>query len=308
MGNPKVTPLVEAFHDGGFLVSVGNGHQSFSQGLLTGGSKVLAGTVLGLITAALTASAVALGTNTGNGTFGAITPVATPTQIGVYGVSYTDATHFTVTAPDGLTSAGVNATPFSALGVVFTMTTGGTPMVAGDGFTLTATATPGKPTLVSAANAGNIGNSTMGTISGNGYAAVAGQYTVEFDDATHFILSDPSGSEVGHGTTGVAFVGPLGFTITAGGTAFVPGDSFTIALAAGSGSYKPWDPGSADGSQIACAILYAQKDVTLADKQAAFVDGQAEVNLSELVYPTGLGAVELGIMQTQLKAVGIRCR
>jgi hypothetical protein len=31
MGNPTVTPLQEAFHEGGFIVSLANGHRSFDQ-------------------------------------------------------------------------------------------------------------------------------------------------------------------------------------------------------------------------------------------------------------------------------------
>jgi hypothetical protein len=50
MGNPTVTPLVETLHDGGFIVSVANGHRSIDQITLTGAAKVLAGTVLGQVT------------------------------------------------------------------------------------------------------------------------------------------------------------------------------------------------------------------------------------------------------------------
>lgn len=46
MGNPTVPPLVEIWHDGGFLVSESNGHQSRDPVTLTGGKVVLAGTVL----------------------------------------------------------------------------------------------------------------------------------------------------------------------------------------------------------------------------------------------------------------------
>lgn len=50
MGTPQVTPLYEAFHDGGFIVSQANGHRSVDRGTLSG-SKLLAGTVLGQVTA-----------------------------------------------------------------------------------------------------------------------------------------------------------------------------------------------------------------------------------------------------------------
>jgi hypothetical protein len=310
MGNPTYTPLQESFHNGGFLVSQAPGHQSIDQEILTGGAKVLAGTVLGQITSAVTAAAAALGANTGNGTFGAITAQASPeTMVGTYSLVYTSASAFTVTAPDGQTATGSNGVAFSALGIGLTMTAGGTAFVAGDAFTITITGTPGVPTFASAANGGNTGNGTMGSTSVSGYAAKVGVYSVEFDDATHYIVSDPAGAEVGHGTTGVAFkAGGLGFTITAGGTAFVPGDSFAITVAAGSGKYKPFDPANVDGSQVPAGILFATKDVTSADKAAAVVKRQCEVNASELVWPTGMSAAAIALATATLKTLGILAR
>jgi hypothetical protein len=310
MGNPTVTPLVESLHDAGFIVSVASGHLSFDQGTLTGGAKILAGTVLGLVTSAVTAAAAVLGANTGNGTFGSITCQAAPeTMVGTYSLAYTSASAFTVTAPDGQTATGSNGVAFSALGIGLTMTAGGTAFVAGDGFTITITGTPGVPTFASAANAGNTGNGTMGSTSVAGYAAKAGVYSVEFDDATHYIVSDPTGAEIGHGTTGVAFKsGGLSFTITAGGTAFVPGDSFAITVAAGSGSYKAWDPANVDGSQVAAGVLCFTKDVTSVDKPCTVLARNAEVNAAELVWPTGVSATQIAAATNQLKAVNILAR
>ncbi|MFP4891230.1 head decoration protein [Paraburkholderia sp. EG304] len=51
MGAPTVPPLNEQWHSGGFLVSEANGHLSRDQVTLTGGVQVLAGTVLGKVTA-----------------------------------------------------------------------------------------------------------------------------------------------------------------------------------------------------------------------------------------------------------------
>jgi hypothetical protein len=308
MGNPTVTPLVENYHDGGFMVSEANGHISRDSIVLTGGANVLPGTVLGQVTTGASAAAAALGTNTGNGTFGAITPVAQPTMIGVYSIAFTGATTFVVTAPDGATSPGTTGVAFSALGIVFTITAGGTAFVAGDSFTVTATQTIGNPTVVSAAGA-NTGNGTLGTLTAKGYAPSLGAYGVEFDDATHFVVMDPLGAEVGHGTTGVAFVaGGLGFTITAGGTAFVPGDSFVITVSAGSGKWKPWDPANADGSQAVAGILFNGKNVTSADKSAVAITRQAEVNASELIYPAGMNAAQIASAAAQLKSLGILAR
>ena len=213
MGNPTVTPLSEPFHDGGFLVSEGNGHYSRDTATLTGSVVVQPGTVLGQQTVGTTAAAAALGTNTGNGTFGAI-----------------------------VVSAG----------------------------------------------------------------AQPGAYTVEFDDATHFVVSDPLGAEVGHGTTGVAFSGGgLGFTITAGGTAFVAADSFNVTVAASAGKFAPLNLSAADGTQYAAAVLFGKRDATSADKQAVIMARHCEVNASELIWPSGASAPQIAAGIVLLKIRGI---
>jgi hypothetical protein len=190
-------PLYEQWHPGGFLVSQPRGHRHIDRGIFTGGVKVQPGTVMGKQTVGTTAAAVALGTNTGNGTFGAI---------------------------------------------------------------------------------------TVG-------AAIAGAYTVEFDSATTFVVSDPTGKEVGHGATGAAFnAGGIGFTITAGSTAFVAGDSFTVTVAAGSGNWVPCTKTATDGSQIAAGISFGLVDATLNDTPGALVVREVEVNTSELVWDASMDA------------------
>jgi hypothetical protein len=290
------SPITEIRHDGGFLVSKANGHRSLDQFTLTGAARVLAGTILGLISVGNSATAAALGTNTGNGTFGAITTVSTPTQIGVYALVFTDATHFTVTAPNGQTANGQTGVAFSALGIGFTITAGGTAFVAGDGFTITTTDAPDKPTAVAAANGGNTGNGTSSAVTTTGHAPKLGVYTVEFDDATHYVVSDPTGIEVGHGVTGTAFSGGgLGFTITAGGTAFVAGDSFAVTVApnANANKYVTCIYTAVDGSQVPAAILYGTVDATLADQPAAGVTRAAEVNASELIWDPSWSAAAI---------------
>lgn len=195
MGNPTVTPITETRHEGGFIVMEPESRIDRDPITIASGAGVVtSGLVLGKKSVAGTAAAAALGANTGNGTFGAIT----------------------VGAP-----------------------------------------------------------------------AVSGAYTVEFDDATHYVVSSPVGAEVGHGTTAVAFsAGGLGFTITAGGTAFVPADSFTVTVAAGSGKFASFDPTAADGTEVAAGILYSgYRDATAADKNATgVVRGPVTVNASELVW------------------------
>jgi hypothetical protein len=195
MGVPTVTPLVENRREGGYVVwDASNGMITRERILLVSGSGVcIAGLVLGAIITG-TAVAAALGTNTGNGTFGAITV---------------------------------------------------------------------------------------------GGAARAGDYVVEFDDATHFVVSDPGGVEIGHGTTGVAFsAGGIGFTITAGGTAFVAGDSHKVTVSVTAVKYGPFDPTATNGLQNAAAILWSgYRDATSADKRAVGnVRGPMKVQIAELLW------------------------
>ena len=307
MGNPTVTPLVETFHDGGFIISPLNaGHISFEQGSLTGAAKVLAGAVLGLATVGAAATAAALGTNTGNGTFGTITPQAAPaTMVGTYSVVLYGPTSFTVVAPDGTSAVGAVGAAFSALGIGFTVTAGGTPFVANDSFTITTTATVGTPGISSVAGT-NTGNGTLGTLTAQGYAAKAGAYALEMLSATTFVLYDPVGQTAGHGSTGTAFKsGGLAFTLTAGGTPFAAGDYFVITVTGGTGKYKVWTPGAADGSNVVAGILYATKDATLADKPCTVVVRQVEVNASELVWPVGASPAVITTGLAGLRAITV---
>ena len=92
----------------------------------------------------LTAAAAALGTNTGNGTFGAITAAA-PARPGVYTLTIIEpganVGTFVVADPDGnQIGDGVVATAFAAGGLGFTLADGATDFVAGDSFAITVTA------------------------------------------------------------------------------------------------------------------------------------------------------------------------
>ena len=79
---------------------------------------------------------------------------------------------------------------------------------------------------------GNTGNGTVSagpTI--NATIGMNGVYQVRFSDATHFTVVDPNGKQLADGQTAVAYSDAgLGFTITAGGTAFVAGDGFDMTV------------------------------------------------------------------------------
>jgi hypothetical protein len=168
-------------------------------------------------------------------------------------------------------------------------------------------AAPATPATAAALGT-NTGNGTFGTIA-VANPAVAGAYTVEFDDATHFVVSNPAGQEIGHGTTGVAFsAGGLGFTITAGGTPFAAGDSFKVTVTAGTG-FVPYT-----GAAPAVAILYNHSWIPAnGSKKVTIITRMAEVNASELQWDssvTGSGSVAAleATALAQLAALGIVAR
>ncbi|MDG9928259.1 MULTISPECIES: hypothetical protein [unclassified Pseudomonas] len=79
---------------------------------------------------------------------------------------------------------------------------------------------------------GNAGTGTLGVVTVNG--AAAGAYELEFSSATAFTVTGPDTTSLGSGTVGAQFsAGGLSFTVTAGGSAFVADDAFTITVAAG---------------------------------------------------------------------------
>ncbi len=141
--------LTEANRAGEFLLAEGNGYYSREEVTLVANSGALvAGTVLGKITKAGTASAVAFAGNTGDGAMGAIT-VGAGAMAGVYKLVITEpgtnVGNFIVEGPDGVViGQGDVGSAFSAGGLSFTLADGAADFVAGDGFNITVAAGSGK--------------------------------------------------------------------------------------------------------------------------------------------------------------------
>ena len=299
-------PLYEVWHPGGFLVSQPFGHRHIDKGVISGGVKNLPGTVMGQQTTSAVAVAAALGTNTGNGTVGSIALVTTPTQIGTYNLTFITPTTFNVVGPNSASAFGSTGVAFAALGIGLTMTAGATPFIAGDSFVITTAPSIGKPAAVIVATAGNTGNGTSSAVTTTGYAPVVGVYTVEFDDATHFIVSSPAGVEIGHGVAGTAFSGGgLNFTISAGGTAFLPVDSFSLIVSPGVGKWVACTSTAVDGSQNAAGICFGVSDASLNDVIGAIVTRSCEVNASELIWDPSMNAQNQSAALAQLITLGI---
>lgn len=132
----QVSDVVKSEYEQGFNRETGTLKSGF--GLLE------IGMVLGKIATGSGSAAAKSGGNTGGGTIGAIA-VNQGAKVGVYKVRMTAATAFQVMDPDGFV-IGVNGATGAAFAddIGFTITTGGSAFVAGDGFDITVAAGSGK--------------------------------------------------------------------------------------------------------------------------------------------------------------------
>lgn len=160
-----------------------------------------------------------------------------------------------------------------------------------------------------AATAGNTGNFTCGPVT-VGQGVIEGTYGIEFIAPTVFNVQTPTGVE-SEGATGTAFLaGGLGFTLTAGGTAAIAGDSATIVIAANTniGEYGPLNLNAADGTQNAAALLFNEVDASGGNIKVTVISRTAQANGAELMYPASATAAQIAAVNAQLSALGIVVR
>lgn len=114
-----------------------------------------------------------------------------------------------------------------------------------------------SPTITPGAMVGT-GNATAGTASVTAATALqVGTYTVSMLTATTFSVLDPQGDAIGTGATTVAFkANGITFTLTAGGTPAVAGDTLPIVIG-GTVKYKLVEATAVDGSQVAKVVVIA---------------------------------------------------
>lgn len=169
----------------------------------------------------------------------------------------------------------------------------------------------GKITVGDATAALTAGDTGDGTFSAVvlSVGAMAGVYTLSATSATKFRLEDPEGTLVGTVTVGAEFSkGGLTFTITAGATPFVVGDTATITVAEGSEKYVQFNQDAADGSQIAAGILFDDADASSADVTAVAIVRMAEVAADALVWPSDITDNEKSAAVAQLAELNIIAR
>lgn len=172
-----------------------------------------------------------------------------------------------------------------------------------------------SPTLTAAAMVGT-GNATAGTLSAAANAFLQlGVYTVSMLTATTFVVLDPRGAAIGTGATGTAFkAGGLTFTVTAGGTPAIAGDTIALTVG-GTTKYKLVEASATDGSQVAKVVMVGDAqgrpmptttvlntDVTM----LVIYRGPVTVADSALSYGASVTAGALTLAaQAQLTAAGI---
>ncbi|WP_435102350.1 head decoration protein [Arhodomonas sp. AD133] len=75
-----------------------------------------------------------------------------------------------------------------------------------------------------------------------------------------------------------------------------------------SGEYTAYAPGATDGSEAAAAVLYDAVDTGEGTKEAVVVARDAEVNATELVWPSGATQTHIDNGTANLAANGIIAR
>ena len=161
------------------------------------------------------------------------------------------------------------------------------------------------------------GNATGGTASATANAALQlGTYTVSMLTATTFVVLDPQGEAIGTGATTVAFKSNgLVFTITAGATPAVAGDTLPIVVT-GTEKYKLVEATATDGTQVVKGIYVGDAqgnayDTTLTantdTKVLILARGPAIVSKSALLFGASVDtAGELAAAYSQIETMGIR--
>lgn len=172
-----------------------------------------------------------------------------------------------------------------------------------------------SPTITAGAMVGT-GNATVGTasVTANQFLQL-GTYTVSMITATTFAVLDPAGDSIGMGATTVPFkVNGLVFTVTAGATPAVAGDTIPVVID-GTVKYKLVEATATDGTQNA-KVVYIADNLGLSHPTTPVVNtdtkllvlsrGPAVVNKSALSFGASVDtAAELALAYSQLAAVGI---
>ena len=116
----------------------------------------------------------------------------------------------------------------------------------------------GRQSVQSSLAAPGATNTGNGTVTGIARSAgsLTGSYNLVATAANTFSVTDPEGNALAPATVGTAYnQAGMSFTINAGSTAFVVGDSFAVTNYDATGVYFPCVATASDGSQVPTAVL-----------------------------------------------------
>ncbi|WP_175795960.1 head decoration protein [Burkholderia anthina] len=147
----------------------------------------------------------------------------------------------------------------------------------------------------------NTGNGSVGSIS-LAASPQLGAYVLTAKSATDFGVVDPEGNALADATVGTAYTSAeIDFTITAGATPFVAGDSFVLNVVDAIGTFKECVKTASDGSQTPVGVLVDSVDASLgAVEGAAYVMG--EFNARALIFDPSW---TISTLTTALRPYGI---
>jgi len=165
---------------------------------------------------------------------------------------------------------------------------------------------------VGAADGGNIGDATIGSIT-VGTKAKVGVYNVNFlmADGVNiglFEVLDPDNKKIGIASVGVAFTSEhVNFTISAGAAASADGDTFTVTVLtnADAGKYIKAVKAATDGSSQPVGVLTEDVTTAVSEEKEATLLIAGNVASNKLTFGTGWTAAntkedfrKLGIFYT----------
>jgi hypothetical protein len=149
------------------------------------------------------------------------------------------------------------------------------------------------------------GNGTIGTITPGASVQTGGSYALVATTATNFTVTDPEGVLLPPATVGTPYVNAeLNFTITAGGTAFVAGDSFTVTAQRTSGNFIACIKTASDGSQVPAAILADSVDASV-NPVVVGAYFMGEFNAAAVIFDASWTAYDIGVA-LQARAIHLK--
>ena len=159
------------------------------------------------------------------------------------------------------------------------------------------------------AAAGNAGNGAMGAITVDADAKLGTYVLTVIEPASNggsFSLEGPDGVELPTGKIGVAYNGPINFTLADGATDFAAGDSFEIVVTADDDQQHvvAWEVG-----MTAAGIIVEEVTTGVGETApSVIIDGDAEVNGNLLAYPEGSTLADKVEARSQLRRLASKGR